>query len=255
MSKFKLRIAFFVVSSIGLLLFFQNCQKIRVESLDLASVAGAQESENAAAGAGADSTPLDDNLGLKAGHFDFDTASVVYDSNAGTSDRHQHEYDNKFDIRYIDFFNMLDREQTKITSRISPTQEFLITVANAESSPGVLLEINGVTISGVDYQKKVDAFIAGNAAALESFNLGTLNNFKVKFTSDTISEAVLVPIYYKCPIVNKPSSTGQYRNGAFIVQLHDKSAIKLDPVTRVAVKGGGLEWEAFLFWHRDNLCR
>lgn len=259
MSVFNVRIAFFIATSFGLLLLFQNCQKIKVESIDLASTLGAEDSENGTAGAGtgggADGGHLDDNLGLKGGHFDFDTASAVYDSNDGESDRHQHEYDNKYDIRYVDFFNILDREQTKITSRISPTQEFLITVANAESSPGVLLDINGVTISVVDYQKKVDEFIAGNAAALETFNLGTLKDFKVKFASDTISEQVLVPIYYKCPIENKPSASGQYRNGALVIQLHDKAAIKLDPKTRVAIKGGGLEWEAFLFWHRDSRCR
>ncbi len=257
MPNFKLRILFFVVISFGLILSFQNCQKVKIESLDLASATSGDDSENTAAGGTATGGAghLDDNLGLKAGHFDFDTASKVYDSNEGASDRHIHEYDNKYDVRYVDLFNILDKEQTKITSRLLPTQEFIITVANAESSPGVLLEINGTTISVVDYQKKVDAYINGNAAALESFNLGTLTNFVVKFSSDTISEQILVPTYYKCPIANKPSATGQYRNGALVIQLHDKATAKLDAKTRVAIKTGGLKWEAFLFWHRDSKCR
>lgn len=38
--------------------------------------------------------------------------------------------------------------------RVAPTQEFNITLANAESSPGVLLNINGTLIPVLEYQKK-----------------------------------------------------------------------------------------------------
>ncbi len=250
MKKNCKNIMFSIVLGAALFGSFQNCSPVKMTAID--------EAASTALGGEGDPTAADtsrDNLGLKGGHFDFDTSSQIYDFNEGETDRHIHEYDNKFDVRSVDLFNMLDRELTKIPANVRPTQEFIITVANAENSQGTLLNINGTLISVVEYQKKVDQYIAGNYSALQTYNLGTLKDFKIEFSSDTISEAILVPIYYKCPIANKPSATGQYRNGALVIELLDKSIAKLNAKTRVATKDGGLLWEAFIFWHRDSKCR
>lgn len=256
---------FLLFSIIFVILPFQNCSKVQLSATDNGD--NASLGQNGDGEDGGEHSDANDNLGLKGGHFDFDTASSVYDANEGKTDRHTHEYDNQFDIRYIDLFNILNSNMstssfvslndrhTKIVDRISPTQEFVITVANAENSKGVILNINGTRISSVDYQNKVDQFLSGDVNALETFTLATLNQFQIEFNSDTISENVLVPIHYACPVQNKLSSSGQYRNGAFIIQIHDKSKVKLDAKMRVATKDGGLRWEAFMFWHRDKNCR
>jgi hypothetical protein len=188
--------------------------------------------------------------GISGGHFDFDTSHMVYLASKGTTDHHVHEYDDKYKTTQVDFFNMIDNAFTELSSVISANQNFVITVANAELSPGAMLEINGAIISAVDYQKKVDAFLAGQA--LSQYSLGSLSSFKVKFNRDVLSQNGLVPTQTGCVRGNDLTANGKYRNGALTIQLHDASKVKLDSKTRVASADGGLLWEATVFWHKDG---
>ncbi len=187
--------------------------------------------------------------GLSGGHFDLDTSHLVYLENKGTTDHHVHEYDDKYQTLQVDFLNMADGF-TKLSDVIGANQSFIITVANAELSPGATLEINGSTYSAGDFQKKVDAFL--NGQALPQLSLAALTSFKVKFNRDVLSRNGLVPTQTNCVRSNNLGPNGEYRNGALTIQVHDAARVKLDAKTRVATADGGLLWEATVFWHKDG---
>ncbi|MCB0385363.1 MAG: hypothetical protein KDD43_08225, partial [Bdellovibrionales bacterium] len=138
--------------------------------------------------------------GLAFGHFDLDTSSKVYDPGAGSTDRHIHEYDDKFNVRHVDFFYMLDSKLKEIHELIPEGVPFRIVVANAHLSRGGFLEINGRVQRAVDYQARVNSFVKGTSGALDTFVLGRpgagqiqLTSFALHFDVDAIISGGLVP--------------------------------------------------------------
>lgn len=202
-------------------------------------------------GGGEENNPNDP--GISGGHFDLDTSHMVYAANKGTTDHHVHEYDDEYKTTQIDFFNLLDPKFTKLSDVINSSQNFVITIANAELSPGAMIEINGVLISAGDLKKKVDAFLAGQP--LTQYSIGGANpltSLKIKFSRDVLSQSGLVPTQTGCVRSNDLGANGQYRNGALTIQIHDAARFKLDAKTLAATPDGGLLWEATVFWHKDG---
>lgn len=241
----------------ALLLFsFQNCSQTGFSAEGsagrdgLQGVAGGPNPGNLVTPPGAD--PQTPELGLKGGHFDLDTSSQVYQFNQGSTDRHIHEYDDKYNVTKVDFFNLLDSKLTQVSDRVAAGQTFYIIVGNAALSPGAILEVNGIDVGVVEYQNRVSRFMAGDVAALQQFSLASLQSFRLKFAKDDLGQGVLVPTQTNCVVNNKPSARNEYRNGALVVQILDSQKIGISPDTRTALPTGGLLWEASIFWHKDG---
>ena len=232
-------------------LTFQNCSKVGFTNPSNDSA----QSQNEA------SIPGDAfgqvQQGLSGGHFDLDTSSQIYPLSAGRTDHHVHEYDDKFNVTYADFFRLLDSKFGNISEQVSPSARFVLIIANANLSPGGVLSINGQSQSVVEYQKKVAAFIGGNTAALNVFTLDgssgqKLSDLKIGFTPDALTNGGLIGTVTTCVVGNDPGAKGEYRNGALIIQAIDVSTLQLNASTGVAA--AGLLWESTIFWHWDKGC-
>lgn len=256
--------ALFYFLSAGVLLLFQNCSNVGFNSGKSSS--DSAQTQNGGPGIDPDSTTnTHDGVftqvqqGLKGGHFDLDTSSQVYLPSQGKTDRHIHEYDDKYNVTFADFFNLQDAKLGNISELVAPAKRFILTIANAELSPGGVLSINGQTESVVDYQKRVDAYLAGNSAALPVFTLNgasdiKLADLKIGFSADALAKGGLIGTVTGCVVSNNPGKLGEYRNGALVIQAIDVAAAKLNSKTRTAELNGGLLWESTLFWHWDNGC-
>lgn len=246
------------VSILGVLLAFQNCNNVDFKTDSEASSLGTSTgAPSSSAGSG---DAFGDVLqGLKGGHFDLDTATAVYAPSAGDTNHHVHEYDDKFNVTYADYFNLKDAKFDNIQEVLSPSQRFVLIIANADLSPGGVLSVNGVSLTVGDYQKKVAAFMGGNSAALPVFSLDgssgqKLSALKIGFAPDALMNGGLIGTLTSCVVGNDPGRLGEYRNGALIIQAIDANLIKLSPITKTAELNGGLLWESTIFWHWDNGC-
>ncbi|HEX4923329.1 MAG TPA: hypothetical protein VFV50_04555 [Bdellovibrionales bacterium] len=227
------------------LIGFQNCSQADFTALSKSS----DSIENPPPGESGQDDPNDP--GLDGGHFDLDTSSRVYSFSQGRTDKHVHEYDDKYNVSFADFFNLNGDGFTKITDRVGATQAFYVIVANAQLSPGAVLEINGVDYPVVDYQNKI---LAGGLGP-RTFTLGgpnQLTSLKIKFRADALTTNGLIATQTSCVVSNDPGANGEYRNGALIVQILDAATAKLDTATKTAAVDGGLLWEATLFWHKSG---
>ncbi|MEQ1877490.1 MAG: hypothetical protein ABL958_12660 [Bdellovibrionia bacterium] len=235
-----------------LMAFYQNCGGVSFSKL---SGSGPDQTDSDAPDNDARNGGVDDpnDPGLDGGHFDIDTSSQVYALGSGHTDHHVHEYDDKHNVNYVDFFNLLDAGFTKISSNIGPTESFIIIVANAQLSPGAIIEINGTSYPVVDYQKKVEDFRSGAASALTVFTLNSANSLtslKLKFKADALKSGGLIPTQTGCVVKNDPGINGEYRNGALIVQILNAANARIDATTKTAVSG--LLWESTVFWHKEG---
>lgn len=229
-----------------LMSFYQNCSGVNFAKLSDTAA------ERVGDGDEGDATDDPNDPGLDGGHFDLDTSSQVYGFSAGRTDHHVHEYDDKHNVNYVDFFNLLDSGFTKISDKVGSTQKFIIIVANAQLSPGAILEINGTKYPVVDYQKLVENFRTGTAPLTEFTLAGSnpLASLKMKFKADALSSGGLIPTQTGCVVKNDSGATGEYRNGALVIQILDSSTATIDPSTKVASRG--LLWEATVFWHKEG---
>lgn len=197
--------------------------------------------------------------GLAGGHFDLDTSSQVYANGAGQTDHHVHAYDDRYNVTYADFFNLADKKLKTIQSLVPQDTRFIILIANAQLSPKGVLNINGQAQTVGDYQSKVDAYIAGNTAALPVYTLNGSSDVKltalgIGFSADSILNGGLIGTETSCVVSNDFGKLGEYRNGALTLQAIDVAQLKINPATKTADFSGGLIWEATLFYHWDQGC-
>lgn len=200
--------------------------------------------------------------GIVGGHFDLDTSHLVYAPSAGTTDHHVHQYDDKYQTNGADFFNLLEAGLGEIQTVIPAQKRFILIISNAELSTGGRLEINGSSQNVLTFQNQGRGLIA-NGASPQAYTIGTptkagdlkLSALKIYFDKDVIAQNGLVPTETGCVRKNQPGAKGEYRDGALIIQALDADLNKIDPATGVAsATGGGLLWEATIFWHRDGTC-
>jgi hypothetical protein len=191
--------------------------------------------------------------GVQGGHFDLDTSITTYPFNAGTTARHIHQYDDKFQVTGVDYFGLLDPGMVTPTSVINPQQAFKIVVGNAQLSPGTRLEINGKTYLATDWQRK------GFGADNPTFSLGglagtqKLTTFSVFFDAKRPISDQLIPTETELVRSNAPGPGGAYRAGAVTLQLLDAGAAQFDSTLGLAKIGSsGMLWESTLFWHKEK---
>jgi hypothetical protein len=188
--------------------------------------------------------------GVPGGHFDLDTSTQTYALLAGTTAAHVHEYDDKFNVTGVDFFNMLDPKLTAPADVIATDQTFKIIVANAQLSPGARLTINGQSYLATDWQKRS---LNGNLPVFSfSGAPGTQKLTAMAVTFDPTKSIIgqLIPTETSLVRSNTPGPGQTYRAGALTIQMIDSSLFEIDSKMGVASIGSkGLLWEATLFWH------
>ena len=228
------------------------------------------------------------DFGVYGGHFDLDTSSQWYAFAAGDTDGHVHEWDDKWNRTTVDLFDLPDAGTLfNIQDIVASGDRLMLTVGNTALSSAAVLEINGVTISAVDYHALQNRFLSGRLRGNEMFplyKLGSvgggdydkgyrqLTSLKVTFSAYAIVTGGLIPTETGCVRGNDQGAAGEYRNGAFIIQASkdDKaldSGFVYDPVidafvgekTTVHAEHGhvmsnNIEYESSLFWHWDGDC-
>ncbi|MCH8176977.1 MAG: PQQ-binding-like beta-propeller repeat protein [Proteobacteria bacterium] len=189
--------------------------------------------------------------GLAAGHIDVDTDSSAccnlladppVDGLGGSTVAHEHEYDDKTNRTYVDYFDIdpntgIDLENIDDSAvGIGNNEEFIILIANADLSPGSELTIGTKKYHVVTYQRMIHKKLAawdgvGPLVDDEGVSLihklaniqasgGTLRS---TFDSLAIINGGLHPTQTEC--VNKTSAltNGRWRNGSLIIQLIKRS--------------------------------
>jgi hypothetical protein len=184
--------------------------------------------------------------GLLGGHFDLDTSSEIYPFSGGNTDGHVHEWDDKHDRTTVDFFNLPDgsgrplHEINDSENAVQPDDLFLLTVANTILSPGGVLEINGTSLGMTTYHDLMKHYLTGTLGAGESFPVYKLNpptaaeatngvvqlfSLKLSFDAYAIISGDLIPTETGCVRRNDMGASGEYRNGALMIQAHDGTDI------------------------------
>ncbi len=234
--------------------------------------------------------PVDPNDpgGLAGGHFDLDTSSKIYPFNAGVTDGHVHEWDDKNDLTVVNYLDLAGggglplHEINMPGLGVDDDAVFLITVANSDLSPGGRLEINSTSIAVTDYESTQLRYLTGKLKDWEAFpayKLGVptptesaagvqqLTSLKMSFDTFALINGGLIPTNTGCVKANKPGKRGEYRNGALMVQaldasdlgdgfFHDKDNSQFTTGSAgvhdfLGYATKGLFWESSLFWHWD----
>jgi len=178
--------------------------------------------------------------GLGGGHMDVDYDIQLFGGTSG----HEHEYDDSSNRTYVDYFDMNypggKGKLGNVDTFVDNNDEFIITIANADMSPGAVLTIGNWQINVVDYQRLLHKALAawdGTGNLLDennrqlNFKLPQLQaaggTFRTSFDSLAIVNGGLHPTQTNCVKGDKDTTytnhNGRWRNGALVVQLIDFS--------------------------------
>ncbi|MCZ6912897.1 MAG: PilC/PilY family type IV pilus protein [Proteobacteria bacterium] len=224
--------------------------------------------------------------GLLGGHFDLDTSHLTYPFNGGVTDGHVHQWDDKHNLTTIDYFALPDgngsplHEINDSANAVSPSEVFILTVANQNLSPGGVLEINGASMGVGVYGELMERYLSGTLLPGESFprykldaptaaeasaGIQRLTSLKLSFDAFAILAGDLIPTNTNAVKANAPGALGEYRNGALMIQALNASGVSGGFVfnaatdeyvaANTAVKATlgyatkGMLWETTVFWH------
>ena len=211
----------------------------------------------------------DDDEGLIGGHFDVDTSSFLSDWHDGSTDEHEHEYDNDQDSGTIDFFALGGGLQHP-ADIIDGQQPFKLVVVNADLSDGGRLSINQTyNPRSRGSWERVDRYDDTQLADLPVWSIdgvaGTtrLSALQLSFHPLVIALGGLHNTTTGCVRDNDPGALGEWRNGSLTLQALAVNADGTDAFTTdVSVSNGGVQggatsgllWEATVFWHWRGDC-
>jgi hypothetical protein len=182
--------------------------------------------------------------GLSAGHIDVDTdGDPLGGGQGGGTDGSVHEYDNKIDRTYIDYFDIYPEPGTKLRNvtevDIPTAEEFIFLVANADWSPGATLTINTKDYNVVAYQRMIHKALAnwngssplkdpdGYPLVMSIDSITTAGGtLRTTFDSTALLSGGLLPTNTGCVNQTNSITNGRWRNGALIIQLVKASHFK-----------------------------
>ncbi|MDA1074950.1 MAG: PilC/PilY family type IV pilus protein [Proteobacteria bacterium] len=209
--------------------------------------------------------------GIAGGHFDVDTSSFIAPIDSGSTDGHVHEYDDKHDVKGVDYFAFFTGNLHEISVDITDAaQRFKIIVVNADGSSGGRVVINRTyDENNPGTYVPVTTYDDTPIAALPVYTLGgepgttQLSRFGMWFNRLAILTGGLQPTKTGCVKSNILASDGRWRNGALTtwavaVNPDGTDAFTLtydatDPTKIVGITSG-LLWESTLFWHWRGPC-
>ncbi|MCZ6471069.1 MAG: PilC/PilY family type IV pilus protein, partial [Gammaproteobacteria bacterium] len=179
--------------------------------------------------------------GISGGHIDVDTDSAGMDDGlGGKTDGHVHEYDDKTDRTYVDYFDIDPLGGGKLNNvtdvGISLAEDFIVLIANADLSPGGELTIDDKEYNVVKYQRMIHKKLAAwdgvgplvddegvslihKIAQLQSSSIA----LRSSFNSLAITSGGLHPTNTGCVNGAASITNGRWRNGALIFHLVKRS--------------------------------
>ena len=209
--------------------------------------------------------------GVSGGHFDLD---IYYSS----TNKHTHEYDDKFDVTGVNFLNASDPAFNISNAITSTSTKFKILIANQRLSPAVNFSFGGNPYARVTTLQTSAGLTMANLPTFTRSDVKTLkfnmpkDAFEAKDWSGTGDvRAGLHPTQTGCvrnrwPTSNgTPGPNGEYRNGALVFQLVKdttpdsavQEAMPGDPRYGYRLKDDAtsqsyrlVEWS--VFWHHPN---
>jgi len=225
-------------------------------------------------------TPLPSSGGIAGGHFDVD---IHYKSGKTYASRkHQHEYDDKYNVVGVNFNNPSD-SAFALSKAVAATAEFKVLVLNAYLNPASHLSTaNTAFVPVKDFQGQAKASAASFIGSLPSFTRTSIEPFVWRLPTDAFSSrdwwqdggpvrAGLMPTETDCvkpgPLAS-PGPEGSLYNGALTLQLVkrdtpasalESNAANRDPRYGWRLKAGERDkWllaEYTAFWHHPaNGC-
>jgi hypothetical protein len=223
---------------------------------------------------GGSTTTSSTDLGVSGGHFDVD----IYKN--GSSQRHVHEYDDKFNVTGVNFLAPSDAGFKLSTVIPSTTTTFKVLAINQYLNPASQIKLGtGAYQSVKTFQGQASATTADFVTSLPVYSRSNVANFVWKLPTDAFKSkdwwqdggtprAGLIPTQTSC-VKSGPYSTvgknGEIYNGAFTLQI-----IKPDtPATALELNypAGGAKYgwrvrsaqratyvlaEYTTFWHHPN---
>jgi len=208
----------------------------------------------------------DGGPGLAGGHFDVDTTSYISPIDTGSTDGHVHEYDDKYDVKGVDYFGLFEGQLHNINVDITDgSQKFKLIVVNADKSPGGRLVINQAYDENTPGTYTSVTTYDNNSSNIYSLN-GVddsiqLTQFGLYFDVNAILDKQLIPTQTSCVRSNTLSSDGRWRNGAltiWAVEVNpdgtDAFTLETDADGNITGITSGLLWESTLFWHWKGPC-
>lgn len=218
---------------------------------------GAKKSDASVSELVVDSNPVEG--GLAGGHFDLDTSIGIYAAGSGKTNSHTHAYDDTFNVLYADFLKLFGKGDIGIDQGVvDPSKRFVLTLVNADLSPGAIVSING-KLTGAQAFAKEQLAALGSGGKPKVYTIGAptqpgdeqLKELRIYFGKDIIAQNGIVQKTPPPVWANQPGPNGEYRAGALTIQALDASNFKIDPKTGSAeVVDGGFLWEGMLFWHK-----
>lgn len=159
--------------------------------------------------------PLPTDPGLVGGHFDVDTTKLLSKATnngladgSGATDAHTHQYDDKFDVKGVDYFNMFDGLSNINGDITDTTLNFKLVVLNADKSTGGRLAINTsydqslASPSTADYVNVVDYSNLGTVVVDPTVSTSTNTAMSMQ---DYLSS---LQIYSVCPPITQVAAPG-----------------------------------------------
>jgi hypothetical protein len=212
-----------------------------------------------ALGEGHATTEEEGGPGLYNGHFDYDTSDARIicpgTKTCTSTSKHTHQFDDKFDVTYTDQFYPLDGHLSLSSGGTTPmipvTQDFKITVVNANLSPGVWFVINGVEYDVTEYD---DIPFSKLPTWRRESGPIQLRSLQVHFDPKAIANCKLHPTRTTDVRNNTPGVYGEWRNGALTMQLVKPDAVFTPGKSAgghdvVINQANGLLFEDTAFWH------
>jgi len=193
--------------------------------------------------------------GVVGGHFDLDVDIEL----GGSTDEHTHEYDDKFDVTYGDYLNVLNGAPSVNSPEVginAGSQKLLAFIANADLSIGGNITIGAKTWNVVEYQKMIQKQLAnwdGASVLMDdnndplAFTLDEINQIikvgstdiqgtlRLSFDNSAILTGGLIPTQTGC-VKSEPNITkGHWRNGALTMHVVDYESVRQNIVNNTAV--------------------
>ena len=189
--------------------------------------------------------------GLEGGHMDIDTD--VNGSYMGSTTTHVHEYDILTNLTYIDYFDIKQGHTTAQANVNDNNKEFIVTIANADWSPGGRLTIGQTTYNVVEYQVMLHKALQKWKANGESGNWkssdlkdpknnplvhtvnkiladvdadGNPGTLRITFDATALIYGGLVPSKTECVKDSLQSPSNRWRGNALVMHLVDAGYVQ-----------------------------
>lgn len=215
--------------------------------------------------------------GIAGGHFDIDIHYKA--SKTFGSQKHQHEYDDRYNVVGMNFNNPSD-SAFAMSKALLPATEFKVLILNAYLNPASQLSLaNGPFVSIKSFQGQANASDANFINTLPTFTRSAIEPFIWRLPPDAFSSrdwwqdggavrAGLMPTQTSCvkpgPLVS-PGPEGSLYNGALTLQLVKRetpasalepNALNQDPRygwrVKASERANWLLAEYTVFWHHPS---